>query len=151
MVKMLAKDTGPPSAASEEEIEAYSKRNDKLSTFWKQIVQVTSTNNESSMLVNMSCDELTLPAAIPSGDEQKVNFFNFAKKFDKIINCLLLCVTLLQAQYGSEAFDKLADMIYNTLDQYGIYQRYLRYTDYNKLMLHSVGMATTAEAGGFDN
>ena len=73
MVKLLAKETGPPSAASEEEIEAYSKRNDKLSTFWKQLVQVTSTNNESSMLVNMSCDELTLPAAIPNGDEQKVS------------------------------------------------------------------------------
>ena len=73
MVKLLAKDTGPPSAASEEDIEAHSKRNDKLSTFWKQLTQVTSTNSEGSMLVNMSCDELTLPAAIPSGDEQKVN------------------------------------------------------------------------------
>ena len=72
MVKLLAKDMGPPSATTEEEIEEYGKRNDKLSTFWKQLVQVTSTNNEGSMLVNMSCDELTLPAAIPSGDDQKV-------------------------------------------------------------------------------
>ena len=54
---------------------------------------------------------------------------------------------LLQAQYGSEAFDKLADMIYNTLDQYGIYQHYLRYTEYNKLMLQSAGIATTTEPG----
>ena len=55
----------------------------------------------------------------------------------------------LQAQYGSEAFDKLADMIYNTLDQYGIYQHYLNYTDYNKLMLHSAGIVATADAGEF--
>ena len=38
-------------------------------------------------------------------------------------------------------------MIYNTLDQYSIYQRYLNYTDYNKLMLYSAGTATTTEAG----
>ena len=56
-------------------------------------------------------------------------------------------ITLMQVQYGSEAFDKLADMIYTTLDQYGIYQSYLHYTDYNKLMLYSTGAASTTEAG----
>ena len=72
MVKLSAKDKGPPSAASEEEVEAYNKKNSKLSAFWKQLGRVTSTNNEESMLINMSCNGLTLPAAIPSGDEQKV-------------------------------------------------------------------------------
>lgn len=72
MVKLLAKDNGPPSTTSEEEIEAYNKMNNKLSAFWKQLGRITSTNNENSMLVNMSCNELTLPAIIPSGDEQKV-------------------------------------------------------------------------------
>lgn len=52
---------------------------------------------------------------------------------------------LLQAQYGSEAFDKLADMIYDTLDQYGIYQQYLHYSNYNKLMLQSTGATATTE------
>ena len=72
MVRLSAEDNGPPSTASEEEIEAYNNKNNKLSTFWKQLGRVTSTNNEGSMLLNMSCNELTLPAAIPNGDEEKV-------------------------------------------------------------------------------
>lgn len=61
----------------------------------------------------------------------------------------LVYMYLLQAQYGGEAFDKLADMIYNTLDQYSIYQRYLLYTDYNKVMLQPSRMTTTAETGNY--
>lgn len=72
LVKLSTKDKGPPSAASEEEAEVYNKKNGMLSAFWKQLGRVTSTNNEDSMLINMSCNGLTLPAAIPSGDEQKV-------------------------------------------------------------------------------
>jgi len=72
MVKLLAKDEGPPSTASEEEIEAYNKKNNKLSTFWKQLSRIISTSGEGSMLLNMSCSELTLPATIPSEDDQKV-------------------------------------------------------------------------------
>lgn len=72
MVKLLARDKGPPSAASEEEIEIYKKNNNKLSTYWKHLDQIIATSNEGSMLVNMSCNELTLPAVIPSGDDQKV-------------------------------------------------------------------------------
>ena len=72
LVKLLAKDAGPPSAANEEEIEAYNKKNNSLLAFWKQLIQITSTNNEGSMLVNMTCNELTLPATIPCGDDQKV-------------------------------------------------------------------------------
>ena len=74
LVKLLAKDDGPPSAASEEEIEAYNKKNSKLTAFWKQQDRIISNSNEGSMLVNMSCNDLTLPAIIPSGDEQKVKW-----------------------------------------------------------------------------
>ena len=80
MVKLLAKDKGPPPAASEEEADAYKKKNSKLLAFWKQLGRVLSTNNEDSMLINMSCDELSLPAVIPSGDEQKVRTEMYASK-----------------------------------------------------------------------
>ena len=49
-----------------------------------------------------------------------------------VVSCVILS---LQAQYGSEGFDQLADMVYTMLDQYNIYQKYHHYTEYNKLLL----------------
>ena len=73
IVKLLAKDQGPPSTATEEEADAYNKKNNKLSTFWKQLRKIISASAEGSMLLDMSCNELTLPMIIPSGDDQKVS------------------------------------------------------------------------------
>jgi len=73
LVKLLAKDQGLPASDVVEDVEKIKMKEDKLAGYWQQLHKVLHNSGEGSMLQDMSTVDLTLPSAIPSGEDDKVS------------------------------------------------------------------------------
>jgi len=73
LVKLLAEDQGLPASDVVEDVEKIKMKQDKLASYWQQLHKVLHNSGEGSMLQDMSTVDLTLPSAIPSGEDEKVS------------------------------------------------------------------------------